>query len=82
MIQIITAQCTFQGLDKHNYLKLLPDTGVRSAKRPENWSRTEDHMFTDAALAYLKDLYQGDPAGREISSDAISGKFLIRISNT
>ncbi|WP_176954531.1 L,D-transpeptidase family protein [Niabella drilacis] len=74
LIQLLNERCAFQGLDKSKYLKLLPRDafGMAAGSSGEDSSRVNDYRYTHAALEYLNDLFQGDPATRKTGDDALS----------
>lgn len=80
LILLLKERCALQGLDDQKYLSLLPGTKRQTFFTTQSADSLilYDHTFTEAALSYFMDLYQGDPVSRILGSDELSGKYLIR----
>lgn len=75
LIRIFREESTFNGLDSQKYLSMLPLKADFSSLSPVE-AFDYDRRFTNAALTYFLDLYQGDKRIRNlIGSDEVSGKY-------
>lgn len=78
LIRIFREESAFNGLDSQKYLSMLPLKADFSNLSPVE-AFDYDRKFTNAALTYFLDLYQGDKNIKKlIGSDEVSGKYEAR----
>jgi murein L,D-transpeptidase YcbB/YkuD len=70
----ILEKCGTKGLNKDRYGYDYLKTHVQEVSFPSGSLMAYDRIYTDAAISYMKDIFQGRISDRMISSDELSNK--------